>query len=247
MKKVLIFTLSVLLMMSSCGTYTGAGAFTGAHFGSVVGSAIGGISGGWRGHHVGTLIGLAGGAAVGAAIGAAADNAATERRMQRYEANRSENARQRSADDSGFDPQMRGDDRITFDGGAGSSVRSNLLSTGPVLLEISNVRLVDNSHDGQLARGEAARMVFEITNKSKETVYSVQPSVQEVSGNKHVHISENILVECMRPGETIRYTAQIKADNRLRNGEAVIRVGVFQAGREITSQTRDYPIRTFKQ
>ena len=89
-------------------------------------------------------------------------------------------------------------------------------------------------------------MVFEITNKSKETVYSVQPSVQEVSGNKHVHISENILVEGMRPGETIRYTAQIKADNRLRNGEAVIRVGVFQAGREITSQTRDYPIRTFK-
>ena len=250
MKKVLIFSLSALLMMSSCGTYTGAGAFTGAHFGSIVGSAVGGLSGGWRGHHVGTLIGLAGGAMAGAAIGAAADNATANRRAQHYETNRGVNVRQAIPEESGYDPQMRGDDRIAFDGGGttGSigSVRSNLLPTGPVKLEISNVRLVDATHDGQLTRGEAAHLVFEIHNASTEPAYSVQPSVLEVTRNKHIHISENILVECIRPKETIRYTAQIKADNGLRNGEAVIRVAVFQAGRELTSQTHDYPIKTFK-
>ena len=47
MKKMLILSLGMLLVLSSCGTYEGAGAYTGAQFGSIVGSAIGGITGGW--------------------------------------------------------------------------------------------------------------------------------------------------------------------------------------------------------
>ena len=39
MKKVLIFSLGLLLMMSSCGTYEATGAYTGAQFGSIIGSA----------------------------------------------------------------------------------------------------------------------------------------------------------------------------------------------------------------
>ena len=237
MKKMLILSLSVLLVMSSCGSYEAAGAYTGAQFGSIIGSAVGGLSGGWRGHNVGTLVGMAGGAVVGAAIGAAADNKAEQRyaervqqRNQRYE-----------TDDSGYDPSGRGDDRIMIDGMKGSS-----LTAGPVKLEIGNVRLVDDSGDGQLTRGESARIVFEIRNASSQPVFGVQPSVMETTNNKHIHISENILVECIQPNETIRYTAQIKADNGLRNGEAVIRVGVFQAGREVTSQTHDYRILTKK-
>ena len=70
------------VLLSSCGTYTGQGAFAGATFGSVLGSAIGGISGGWRGHDIGTVVGMAGGAAVGAAIGAAAD----QKEQEKYEA-----------------------------------------------------------------------------------------------------------------------------------------------------------------
>ena len=79
-----------VLLMSSCGTYTGEGAYAGATFGSILGSAIGGISGGWRGSDVGTVIGMAGGAAVGAAIGAAADQKQAERveEYHRQRANR---------------------------------------------------------------------------------------------------------------------------------------------------------------
>ena len=75
MKKTLVVSVCGLLLLSSCGTYTGQGAYVGGSFGSIIGSAIGGIAGGWRGSDVGSLIGMAGGAAVGAAIGSAADKA----------------------------------------------------------------------------------------------------------------------------------------------------------------------------
>lgn len=73
MKKNLLMIMIAALMVCSCGTYTGTGAYAGASLGGLIGSAIGGISGGPRGSDFGTLVGMAGGAAVGAAIGAAAD------------------------------------------------------------------------------------------------------------------------------------------------------------------------------
>ena len=92
MKKTLVVSLGAMLLLSSCGTYTGTGAYVGGSFGSIIGSAVGGIAGGWRGSDIGTLIGMAGGAAVGAAVGAAADKAEqqryeeyVERRQHRYD------------------------------------------------------------------------------------------------------------------------------------------------------------------
>ena len=62
MKKLVVLSLGGVLLLSSCGTYTEAGATTGGWFGSIIGSAIGGIAGGPRGSDIGTLIGMAGGA-----------------------------------------------------------------------------------------------------------------------------------------------------------------------------------------
>ena len=251
MKKVLILSLSALLVMSSCGSYEASGAYAGAHFGSIVGSVIGGISGGWRGSDVGSLVGMAGGAMVGAAIGKAADEKAEAKAVERYERHRQANAARNqnygynnqnygSNDDSGFDPQGRGDDRIVIDG------MSSDYAPTPVKLEMGNIRIVDASHDGVLLRGESAHVVFEIHNPSEYPAFGVQPTVMEVTGNRHIHISENVLVECIPPKQTIRYTAQVKADKGLRNGEAVIRVSVIQAGREQKSLTRDYRLVTRK-
>ncbi len=252
MKKVLVMTVGAMLLLSSCGTYTGTGAYAGGTFGSIIGSAIGGIAGGPRGSDIGTLIGMAGGAAVGAAVGAAADN----RQQQQYE----DYARQRSErrrtvgqqrqsdyqyqDESGFDAINSGDDRLYGFGDNFSSSYADV--SAPANLEIRNARIVDASRDGVLTRGEEARMVFEIYNLSPKTVYRVQPSVREITGNKHVHISENILVESIAPGRGVRYTANIKADSRLKDGEAVIRIGVLQANKEISSQTREFQLRTAK-
>jgi hypothetical protein len=145
-------------------------------------------------------------------------------------------------DDSGYDPRGRGDDRITMD--SGTMPRGYVANAAA--LEISHVQLVDATNDGQLKRDESAHIVFEIRNTSTKPIYSVQPSVREMTGNKHIHISENILVECIHPNEVIRYTAQVKADHGLRNGEAVIKVSVFQAGREVSSQSQFLRIATFK-
>lgn len=79
MKKVILLMLCSSLVMSSCDTYTGSGAYAGGSIGSILGSAIGGLSGGPRGSDLGTIIGMVGGAAVGAAIGSQADQAQADR------------------------------------------------------------------------------------------------------------------------------------------------------------------------
>ena len=253
MKKTLLVSVSALLLLSSCGTYTGMGAYTGGTFGSIIGSAIGGISGGRHGSDVGTLIGM------GAAVGAAADNA-QQREYEQYKADRQQRMEERQRNyggqvqsqssyddqaDSGFDPTGSGDDRLYGFGedfGTAPALKSDKLAD----IEIRHPRLLDASRDNELTRGEEARMVFEIYNNSAEPAFQVQPSVMEVTGNKHIRISENVLVECIQPGKGIRYTAVIKADNHLKDGEAVIRIGVFQRNKEISSQSREFRIKTNK-
>lgn len=127
MKKTVILSLGAALLLSSCGTYSGSGAYAGASFGSILGSAIGGISGGWRGSDIGTIVGMAGGAAVGAAIGAQADKevavkeaqerASFDERYQQHRSAATSNSQNSGnyndstgSNDSGFDPNGGGDD-----------------------------------------------------------------------------------------------------------------------------------------
>ena len=273
MKKTVVVSLGALMLLSSCGTYTGAGAITGGSFGSIIGSAIGGISGGWRGSNVGSLIGMAGGAVVGAAIGSAADKAeqqryeeyaqqrryedyrrtrASERRMSQYGQNGEQrgydNQRGYGNDQSGFDSSNSGDDRLYgFDedfNAKPDSVSVTALSLPAI--EIRNPHIIDASRDGYLNRGEECRVVFEIFNNSTKPAFRIQPSVSEVTGNRHIRVSQNVLVESIMPGKGIRYTAIVKADDRLKDGEAVIRIGVLQRNKEITSQTKEFTIQTSK-
>ena len=247
MKKIVVLSVSYLLLLTSCGTYTASGAYAGGTFGSIIGSAIGGIAGGHRGSDIGTLIGMAGGAAVGAAVGSAADKAQQERyeeyRVQRQQ--RTMESRQ-SQTYQGYDEGGGADDRLMgFDENFNTTPRRN---TSDVLanLEIRNPRLVDASRDGELSRGEEARMVFEVFNNSSKPAFGVLPTVMEVTGNKHIRVSENVLVECIQPGKGIRYTAVIRTDDRLKDGEAVFRIGVMQRNKDIPSQSREFHIRTNK-
>ena len=217
MKKLTVLSLGVLLLLSSCGTYTESGATTGAWFGSIVGSAIGGISGGPRGSDIGTLIGMAGGAAIGAAVGQAADEA-HRKEIETYQERRMD----------------RGDIYMPDN------------NYQPEVLEIRRPMLIDNNRDEVLSRGEEARVVFEVFNTSTRTVYRVRPSVLEVTGNKHIEISDNVMIESIAPGKGIRYTALVRADNRLRDGEAIFRIGVSKGNKEIVSQAKEFRIQTSK-
>ena len=221
MKKLVVLSLGAALLFSSCGTYAEAGATTGGWFGSIIGSAIGGIAGGPRGSDVGTLIGMAGGAVVGAAIGQAAEEAQQKKMEERYQYNMERRQAERPSVGTYYDRNLE-------------------------VLEIRRPMLMDTSRDQILSRGEEARVVFEIFNTSTKPVYRITPSVVEVNGNKHIDVSDNVMIESIEPGKGIRYTALIRADNRLRDGEAVFRIGVFQGNREQASQTREFRIQTSK-
>ncbi len=226
MKKLFVLSLGAMLLLISCGTYTETGATTGAWFGSIIGSAIGGISGGPRGSDIGTLIGMAGGAAVGAAVGQAADEA-HQKKMEEYHQRRMDRQAQRQ-------PEFGAPDNAGYD------------AYRPDGLEIRHPMLLDTNRDQVLSRGEEARVVFEVFNTTDQTLYRIRPNVTEVTGNRHIEVSDNVMIESIAPGKGIRYTALVRADNALRDGEAVFRIGVFQGHKEIVSQTREFRIQTSK-
>ena len=255
MKKGIFIALCVAVMMSSCSSYNSAtGAYAGAQFGHVIGSAIGGITGGWRGHEWGSLIGTVGGMAAGAAVGAAIDNS-REKKIDRQRAERAQTAprqqrmerqqrveRQQSNnygyDDSGYDEQGRGDDRIVFGD-------ENYSSRSP--LEIRNAGIYETQKDGVLTRGEECTVVFEIFNTTDRTIYDVRPLVEDVTGNKHINVSPNLRIESIAPHKGIRYTASILADSKLKDGEILVRVGVAQGNNEVETQTRQFTVPTAKE
>ena len=256
MKKNPLILLLAVLLLTSCNTYTGAGAATGGYFGSMVGSMIGGISDGRRGSNIGGLIGMAGGAVIGAVVGNAADQEEA-RRYEEYQQRRTEAVTQTRVprtdgyeDDRYFDPTNSGDDRITFDDTpATTGTTPPTRTVTPVTHEglvIRNAQFVDSNNDGVLVAGEECRVSFEIMNYSDKPIYDVQPLVYDLSGNKHIHISQNLHVERILPHRGIRYTATILGDSRLKNGTAHICLGVAQGNREVEGQTQNFVVTTRK-
>ena len=73
-------------------------------------------------------------------------------------------------------------------------------------------------------------------------LYNVQPQVIELTGNKHVIVSQGIIVESIAPGKGIRYTAMVKADDHLRGDKLRFRVSVTAAGNPDTAQSREFEV-----
>ncbi|MBQ8154549.1 MAG: hypothetical protein IJ069_12905 [Prevotella sp.] len=270
MKKIGLYVIGAAFLVSSCGTYTGTGAYAGGTIGAVLGSAIGGISGGWRGSDIGTIVGMAGGAAVGAAIGAAADQKRQEeiegyhRRMEererQYDYQQQGGYQQNSQSaDSGFDATNSGDDRIDI-GIAGPkgektttpttsttpdrTVRILPIESKPERIIIRNARFIDQNQDGILKAGEQCKVSFEIMNFTRHTLYDVQPMVNDVTGNKNIHISPNLHVESIAPNSGVRYTATILADKKLKDGTVKIKVGATVNNQDIDTDGHEFLIVT---
>jgi hypothetical protein len=62
-----------------------------------------------------------------------------------------------------------------------------------------------------------------------KVLYDVRPLVRETSRNRHIMVSEGITVERIAPGRGVRYTAMVKADERLKDGMACFSVSVFNS------------------
>lgn len=266
MKKVILLMLCSSLVMGSCDTYTGSGAYAGGSIGSILGSAIGGLSGGPRGSDMGTIIGMAGGAVVGAVIGSQADKAQADREAA-YQQDRVE--RRSGSDYSNapvtdnpeiFDSNNGGDDRLydfkgkDYTGAYSAQQPITSMPTATVeelgarfsyspTLEIVNARFVDDNEDNCLNRNETCKVIFEIVNRGHEPVYDVVPTVVETTGNKHIFISPSIHVEKISPGSGVRYTAMVKADRKLKDGMARFCVSVIHEGKSI-SKVNEFNIPT---
>lgn len=266
MKKVILLMLCSSLVMSSCDTYTGSGAYAGGSIGSILGSAIGGLSGGPRGSDMGTIIGMAGGAVVGAVIGSQADKAQADREAA-YQQDRVE--RRSGGDYSNapvtdnpeiFDSNNGGDDRLydfkgkDYTGDYSAQTPTTSMPTATVeelgarfsyspTLEIVNARFVDDNEDNCLNRNETCKVIFEIVNRGHVPVYDVVPTVVETTGNKHIFISPSIHVEKISPGSGVRYTAMVKADRKLKDGMARFCVSVIHEGKSI-SKVNEFNIPT---
>ena len=264
MGKSFIIGMSALLLLGSCDTYTGTGAYMGSTLGSIFGSAIGGIAGGPHGSD--------------AAIGQATDQkqqAQREADIADMRARRAERQARRQGSygndntyghgnnygydnqgpdysGSGFDANNGGDDRI-YDF-KGSDYSGNYSAKQPDVnmpmqssvdnlaenlkytpdIEIKNARFVDDNQDGKIERGELSKVIFEVYNRGNHTLYDVVPTVVEATGNRHIMISPNMHVESIQPGKGIRYTALVKADNRLKDGNAQFCVSVVQGDKKIS-------------
>ena len=240
MKKFIVISLAGAMLLSSCST-TESGASNGAFFGSILGSAIGGITGGYRGSDIGTIVGMAGGAVVGAAIGQASEKE-EQRKYDEY--------MRRGNDQSGFDPNNGGDDRIVME----EEVPSQTVTLDELKrMEGFNVNInesiqlrhedfSDANGDGFITPGEECKVSFEIMNNSDVEIFDVIPTVIETTGNKHIHISPTVRIESIRPHQGVRYTATVLADKRLKDGNAVIRVTVTQGRNDIASMAKEFNI-----
>lgn len=239
----MVWAVGATLLLSSCSSNTGAGAYTGAQFGSILGSAIGGISGGPRGSDIGTIVGMAGGAMIGGAIGNAADQKARGEMDNDNPSN------------SGFDSTNSGDDRIDFDGSDAttgnyeykqpSSPADNVYTHSAPTVEIRNARFIDADGNDTISRDEMCKVVFEVYNNGLQPVYNVVPTVAEMTGNKHIYISQPICVEKIEAYKGVRYTVMVKADNRLKDGTIKLCCSVLQNG-EAISKVTEFNVETRK-
>ncbi len=242
------------------GIYMGSS--LGSIFGSAIGGIAGGPRGSDVGTLVGMVGGAVAGAAIGQAADqkqqAQRDADIADMRARRAERQtRSQSSYTYDTgttydSNSGFDANNGGDDRI-YDF-KGSDYSGNYSARQPDVtmpmesgveslagdlkytpdIEIRNARFVDDDQDGKIKRGEMSKVIFEVYNRGNHTLYDVVPTVVETSGNRHIAISPNMHVESIQPGKGIRYTALVKADNRLKDGNAHFCVSVVQGDKKIS-------------
>ncbi|WP_337616693.1 hypothetical protein [Prevotella sp.] len=111
-------------------------------------------------------------------------------------------------------------------------ITSGVPATGK--LTIKNVRFTDTDGDGRLNGGEIGRVVFEIYNDTQSPIYNFMPTVVEADANKRIYISPSVRVENIMPGQGLRYTATVKADRRIKDGQIRLMVSAQKDGRPIS-------------
>ena len=154
------------------------------------------------------------------------------------------------------DTTNSGDDRIDFDAKSSSTIPNNNPDTSVSMdagkveqiygankaaesgkITIKNVRFVETAEHNVLHGGEVGKVKFEMYNETQAPIYNFMPTVIEADGNKRIYISPSVSVENIMPGQGLRYTATVKADKRIKDGEIRLLVSAQRDGKPISYVT----------
>lgn len=154
------------------------------------------------------------------------------------------------------DTTNSGDDRIDFDANSSSTLPNNNPDTSVSMdagkveqiygankaaesgkITIKNVRFVETAEHNVLHGGEVGKVMFEMYNETQAPIYNFMPTVVEADGNKRIYISPSVRVENIMPGQGLRYTATVKADKRIKDGEIRLLVSAQRDGKPISYVT----------
>ncbi len=123
-------------------------------------------------------------------------------------------------------------------------VHSSPTSSSLEQLQIRNIRFIDEGRNRIVNSGEDCKIIFDIMNEGNHPAYNVVPVVVETTGMKRIHLSPSVMVERINPHEGVKYTANLSAGERIKNGEIVIHIAIADeygneyAQQEFTLETR---------
>lgn len=250
---------------AGAGAY--AGSSLGSVLGSAIGGIVGGPHGSDVGTIFGMAGGAVVGGALGDAAEKAQRRSAQQYDDDTYASGNSGNYVGDDFDPSQMvDNSNSGDDRIDFgapsSSGANATMGNAPMANAPMSnapssqsvdasrveqiygnaksdgkLTIRNVRFADSNGDGMLSGDEIGRVSFEIYNETAAPIYNFDPSVVEAEANKRIYISPSVRVENIMPGQGLRYTATVKADRRIKDGEIRLLVSAQKEGKPISYVT----------
>lgn len=210
MKKLTTGILLVALLLSGCASgrmghpsAIAAGAYVGGSLGNAVGGIVGENNRGWRGGYRGSAIGTIVGTIAGAAIGSALTAPREEKTQDIYI------------------PRTPREEIYPE-----THMKRPVIQVVSEPLKLYKIRFIDDSRNQAIDAGESSKVIFEIMNEGTKPAYNVVPIVEQVSKMKHITISPSVMIESILPGEGIRYTATIYADDKLKDGEVILRVAV---------------------
>lgn len=115
----------------------------------------------------------------------------------------------------------------------------------PSGLRITNIRFIDDNRNHTIDADESCKLVFDIVNEGDVSAYNITPIIEEVSGMKHIGISQSVQISYLPQGDKVRYTATIAGGKRLKSGEAVFRVYTIESN-GIVSDVHEFSLPTQK-